>query len=1124
MHFLVSNPDTIGDLVLRQPLLRALLDAGHQLTLIVRATVEPAVALVAPEARTIVLPREVYGGVTDNWPAFTGVVDAAKAAKPDVLLIAAYQWTEFEERLAAELREAQPNLVVAGMNGRLYSGDPFAGRAPVSSMKMDRVAEVDVDQHESEKNAALAAMLGAPVKSVDPVLSPAQSAIDAANQVLQERGLAAGGFYLACVTGTANVPIKAWPAERWAAVLRNWHERFGRRFLFIGLPQERSVVEQVQAAMGEAASATAIWMEPGSSLETLTALASLSQGYVGHDTGPMHIAAAVGKPVIAVFGGGHKLRFTPRVSPSVALAVRVPCAGCGWACSFDKAHCVHALTVDQVLAAVDDFENGRVVDREARLHPLSPELADHMLGFAADLARQRARDAADLTQQLEQRGQDLATLSRQAGESEAAMKSLSEECSGLVEQLKDREAAVVELREEVERVRTAATEQHRRETQALNQQVETLQRRVAELETQASDRHAKRWRARLVDLVVGSRHYAAPVGLPPLPSFTLATPISVHDDDATIRRTMESVLAENYPGLRYVLVTDDPSRAVLQEYRDRGVSIEPANGQSFRAIGDVFGASDADLIAWLPVGQAYEPGGLTRIGEYFRDHRRAMAASFEQTIETEGGWRFPDPRPRLEVGTLRDPANPWLGVHVVFRRTPYQLLGPLNPEKKSAAGWDLLVRFARRYGIRRGRGHSVCQFGPPSQADIDVRELAVARATFEATFPTAGRMRTRTLALANRAGDRIWRMARPANRRDWAWPTVRVPAGTHLAAGSESQPPISPITQRPPDRLLFSAIDPTTGDPAVHRVYYDSVGDVALAYPPVGGGTLERLYAEQGKLSGSAVVPPADPGRSPYRQFRAGPLWVRWLTTLPAFYWRLARRRPGEESLGKRMIRLLGAVRLHDSNLRALVVGAFDGALLDELKTLTSWQISGIETNESAVLAARGRGHRIWACSPQDAFMTLPDGEVFDLLIIPSMLEHWTDPAWVLRRLIRLLKPQGRILIRTPNLDSRLLELFGPTWWHWQLPYHRTLLGRSGLRTLARSTELRVTKLRTVTDAYVASASVQLNKLGLAAKVPLGAEFPEDVAARGSRLAGWGRVLWDRWGRGDEMWAVLEMV
>jgi ADP-heptose:LPS heptosyltransferase/SAM-dependent methyltransferase len=1133
MHFLVSNPDTIGDLVLRQPMYRALLDAGHELTLIVRASVESMVGLVAPGAKVVVLPREVYGGVAENWSAFAGVVEACRAAAPDVLLIAAYQWTEFEERLTAELRQTQAGLVVVGMSGRLYHGDPFAGRSPVSALKLDRVAEVDPGLHEADKNAALAAMLGHPVATVDPLISPPQPAIDAAQQILQERGFSAGEFFLACVTGTAHVPIKAWPADRWGAVLRTWQERYGRKFLFIGLPEERSIVEQVQAAMGEpAGAATAVWMEPGGSIATLAALASLSQGYVGHDTGPMHIAAAVGKPVIAVFGGGHKLRFTPRVTPSVTLAVRVPCAGCGWACSFDKAHCVHAMTVDQVLAAVEDLETGRVVDREIRLHPLAPELNDHMISFAADLARQRARDAADITQQLHRQSDQLQAAAQREAVLDAAVAPLRTQAADLTEKLRVRDETLAALRSDFERMRTnhqAAIGQARKESGALEEQVAVLQARVSELESQTVvSRPLWRrlnWRGWLVEWIVGSRTYAAPPGPPPLPSITLVTVVSTHDDDAAVGRTIDSVLAEDYPGLQYVLASDDPDRAMLQRYRDRGCAIVATSGEPFAAIAEAFAGSEADLIAWLNVGQSYEPGALQRIGEYFRQHRRAMAATFEQTIETESGWRFTESRPRLEVGTLRDPAGHWAGAHVIFRRQQYQLLGPLNPERKSAAGWDLLVRFARRYGIRRGRGHSICQFAAAT-SEVNLVELAIARAMFEPRFSTAGRVRVTLLALAHRAMDRLRRMVRAQNRRNWSWPSVRVPSATNAAVHTESQAaPLSPISRRAPDRLLFSAPDTTTGDATIHCVYYDSIGDVAITCPPIHGAALEELYAQQGRMADGAVVPPADPSRSPFRQYRAGPMWVRWLTTLPSPFWRLSRQRPGEDSVFRRAMRLLGSsMREHDADYRVLVVGAFDGELLDELKKLTSWQVAGIETNESAVLSARTRGHRIWACSPQDAFMTLPDGEVYDLLLIPSMLEHWTDPAMVLRRLTRLLKPRGKIILRAPNLDSRLLELFGPTWWHWQLPYHRTLLGRSGLRALARMCDLRVARLRTATDAYTASASVQLNRLGLAGTVPLGAEFPPDVAARGSRLAGWARMLWDRWGRGDEIWAVLEMI
>ncbi|MDB5297156.1 MAG: glycosyltransferase, partial [Phycisphaerales bacterium] len=331
---------------------------------------------------------------------------------------------------------------------------------------------------------------------------------------------------------------------------------------------------------------------------------------------------------------------------------------------------------------------------------------------------------------------------------------------------------------------------------------------------------------------------------------------------------------------------------------------------------------------------------------------------------------------------------------------------------------------------------------------------------------------------------------------------------------------------RRPDRLLFASPDVTTGGRAVYRAYYDEAGDAAVTAPPVDGPTLDARHADRGRLAGSTVVPPADPERSPYRGFRGGPAWVRLIARSPSPYWRLARRRgpAATDAPAARVAALVRPAVAADPGVRALVVGCFDGTILGDLKRLTKWDLTGLETNASAADAARAKGHHVFPCSAQDAFTCLPDGLVYDLIVVPDAFEHWGDPPWVLRRLLRLLAPGGRIVIRTPNLDSLLLARFGPTWWHWQLPYHRTLVGRRGLRLVAAAADLRVEKLRTVTDAYPAAASVQLNRVGLAGVVPEGAAFPADVSAEGARLAGWARLLWDRFGRGDEMWAVLRPV
>ncbi|HEX8911328.1 MAG TPA: methyltransferase domain-containing protein, partial [Humisphaera sp.] len=323
-------------------------------------------------------------------------------------------------------------------------------------------------------------------------------------------------------------------------------------------------------------------------------------------------------------------------------------------------------------------------------------------------------------------------------------------------------------------------------------------------------------------------------------------------------------------------------------------------------------------------------------------------------------------------------------------------------------------------------------------------------------------------------------------------------------------------------------------DATVHRAYYDAVGDSVVAFPPVAGDTFHELHRKRQALARSEPRPLAEPFRDPdpasagaefltprHANFRGGPIWTRALAALPSPYWKLSGRKAGDEPAADRLAALVGPAVAGDASVRALVVGCYDGTVLDDLKRLTKWQLAGLETNEDALQQARGRGHEVFATSPQDAFMSLPDGRVFDLVFVPDMLEHWDDPPWVLRRLLRLMSPAGRLVVQTPNLDSALLDLFGPTWWHWQLPHHRVLFGRRGLKLLAAACDMKVERLKTVTDAYAAAASVQLNKVGLAGVVPEGAAFPADVSARGAKLAGWARTFWDRWGRGDEMWAVL---
>src|SRR5262245_8045939 len=122
--------------------------------------------------------------------------------------------------------------------------------------------------------------------------------------------------------------------------------------------------------MGRSRARTFQWIdETGAHLDTLLGLLGLSNGYIGHDTGPMHMAAALHKPVLAVFGGGHWPRFLPAAPASRVLTASVPCIGCGWNCPFEKPYCVHALQSADVLAALNDLTESTELQRETLAEP-----------------------------------------------------------------------------------------------------------------------------------------------------------------------------------------------------------------------------------------------------------------------------------------------------------------------------------------------------------------------------------------------------------------------------------------------------------------------------------------------------------------------------------------------------------------------------------------------------------------------------------------------------------------------------------------------------------------------------------------------------------------------------------
>ena len=147
--------------------------------------------------------------------------------------------------------------------------------------------------------------------------------------------------------------FKCWPPERAAALIDALAKR-GERMALTAAPDERELA--LVAEIRSRASAQFADLSGRLTLKQLAALSASAKLFIGVDSAPMHIAAAVGTPVVALFGPSGDLEWGPWRVPHRVVASSVhacrPCGndGCGGG---KVSECLTELPLEAALAAVD---------------------------------------------------------------------------------------------------------------------------------------------------------------------------------------------------------------------------------------------------------------------------------------------------------------------------------------------------------------------------------------------------------------------------------------------------------------------------------------------------------------------------------------------------------------------------------------------------------------------------------------------------------------------------------------------------------------------------------------------------------------------------------------------------
>lgn len=357
----VVRNDGIGDWILTLPVLTALDASEHVGT----------VTIVAPAGyRRLLAPSDRFA-----YLDFTeGTIIAPPAPGGTLGKVRAVAFPTGSSALASgALHRDEFDLVVLprwdsdlGFNARAWAvgtDSPIVGQDPAAvpgttgrerreSGLLDlAVHDPDAARHEVEHHQALLAALGLPT-AVAQAFGSAFLGIEPAP---------AGVRDTVVVHASSNEPKRQWPIERWTELIGLMLERFDGQVLVIGSPADAESIHQIVSGFPERVEGAPGSIPLGDLPRTLAERARL---FVGNDSGPAHIAASVGVPVVVVSPHPLDGDATHRNSPSRfrpwGEAVRVvqpahalgPCTD---ACTATSAHCIAQVTVADVTTAVDSL-------------------------------------------------------------------------------------------------------------------------------------------------------------------------------------------------------------------------------------------------------------------------------------------------------------------------------------------------------------------------------------------------------------------------------------------------------------------------------------------------------------------------------------------------------------------------------------------------------------------------------------------------------------------------------------------------------------------------------------------------------------------------------------------------
>jgi len=633
----------------------------------------------------------------------------------------------------------------------------------------------------------------------------------------------------------------------------------------------------------------------------------------------------------------------------------------------------------------------------------------------------------------------------------------------------------------------------------------------------------------------------------PWPKISIVTPS--YNQGKFIERTVRSVLLQRYPNLEYIVMdggSTDDTLDRLKPYQDRisHFGSERDHGQA-DALAKGFDRSSGEILAYLNSDDLLAPGALYFVANFFQANPHVdWIYSHRCTVDEDDRviwyWILPPHQSFLMRRWDRIPQETCF-----WRRSLFEKTGNIDRSYKFAMDYDLFVRFmnigrGRRINRFLGafRDHSTSKTKQLLQT-VGAREMLRVRRKYRITAAITDGIFELLLGNWVQYAGRYFVAAAHSLPGGLAglgydyndvWGGLLRPNCCSSANPDESgqfenrsYSPLCPVTFSSADRVLLTLKYVEAGFAKTSAVYLNSKSGVAIIAP----GTEETGSQ---LLTGTAKNRPANEqaAAKPIRTDGTRSVLGLAKTALESVCRLPIVSRPIKAPIPRRtavdnIFRLTQGLVARDDDIAFLDASCSGEEVLRLLAACTRWRLHSLEPDYvTAKTLTKG-------CQALEAALeeTLAISEMlggFDFVHLGNGLERLHEPHVSLRSLAILMNPGGFLILITPNLDSEQQKLFGPAWTHWRPDEHRFIYSPKSLTKLLAQAGFSRSKLET--SSRLESTKLSLKNLDAQYASDPGYENHSEIilGREAERITRNSHLIWDRLGKGDEIFAVFRRV